>query len=100
MSGQQESFTADGRPTTTDVQDHADFLSTAPTTRRSSVVTEEMSRSQHDAAERQSSYADMQASQASLQSQAGEATQGTTRRPRARHQDYGMDSRSSNCKTT
>ncbi|PIA97627.1 Low affinity vacuolar monovalent cation/H(+) antiporter [Cercospora beticola] len=89
MCGQQESFTADGRPTTTDAQDHADFLSTAPTTRRSSVVTEEMSRSQHDAAERQSSYADMQASQASLQSQAGEAAQGTTRRPRARHQDYG-----------
>ncbi|KAM3421415.1 hypothetical protein BST61_g1809 [Cercospora zeina] len=88
MSG-HDSLTSDGRPTAVDAQDHADFLSTAPTTRRSSVATEEMSRSQHDAAERQSSYADIQASQASLQSQAGDGSQSTARRPRARHQDYG-----------
>ncbi|USW55513.1 Putative calcium/proton exchanger, sodium/calcium exchanger membrane region [Septoria linicola] len=89
MSGRQ-SFT-DERPTTTnvDVRDYAEYLSTAPTTRRTSVSTEEMSRNQQEAAERQSSYASMQASQASLQSQPGDASQGTTRPPRPRQQDYG-----------
>ena len=73
-----------------DVHDYAEYLSTAPTTRRTSVATEEMSRNQQEAAERQSAYASMQASQSSLQSQTGDGAQGTTRRPRTRQQDYGM----------
>lgn len=74
-----------------DVRDYADDLSTAPTTRRSSATTEEMSRDQHEAVERQPASASMHASQSSLQSQqTGDGAPGTTRRPRARLQDYGM----------
>lgn len=60
--------------------DYAD-ASTAPTTRRTSTATVEMSRNNTT----NSDDASMQASSNSLQSQAGE---GAPRRPRAR-QDYG-----------
>lgn len=75
---------ADERLYSIGVRDYAAAPSsnTAPTTRRTSVSSEDtMSRNQ----EQQSSYASMQASQGSLQSQGDSSV----RRPRAR-QDYGM----------